>query len=80
MRGVGGDTRPWLTTAALLLVHDDGKFTSIALDLPLMLDQSFVGLPLLLGRDVLCMGESRFQPNGGVVILDLPEGSRTIQG
>ena len=39
----------------------------------LLLDESFAGLPSILGRDILFHGELRFDPAAGRVFFDPPK-------
>lgn len=78
IRGVGGGVRPFLTVAGLLFVHDDGQFSTFGMELPLILDPSFVGMPSLLGRDILYRGLTRFEPGSREVVIELPVGPQVL--
>jgi hypothetical protein len=78
MRGVGGSITPHRTAAGILFVHDEGYFSIYGLDLHLILDTSFIGMPSLLGRDILYGGHMGFDPVGGNVTLDLPRGTHAL--
>jgi hypothetical protein len=78
MRGIGGSITPCVTPAAIGFVHDDGQTSLFDLSLNMMIGQEAVGIPALLGRDILYRGDLQFHPKAGLVLLDLPVGTATI--
>ena len=74
MRGVGGAVTGFATHIGLEFTHDDAEVSSFDLNVLLLLDPGSLGLPSLLGRDMLFRGPLHFDPVGGRVSLDLPKG------
>jgi hypothetical protein len=71
-RGIGGVIFPRMTEAAISLAHDDGALSAFELDLALMVDPSYAGLPSILGRDILFHGRLEFDPDSRSVFFYPP--------
>jgi hypothetical protein len=57
LQGVGGFARTYEVPAALRFEHAVGEISEIRLNILLMVDQSYVTLPSILGLDVLFQGQ-----------------------
>jgi hypothetical protein len=73
LRGIGGIVNLRLTEAAIGFSHHDNGLSIFRLALPLMMDRSFVGLPSILGRDILFRGPLSFNPEEETVSFDPPK-------
>lgn len=78
LAGIGGRTRTLLTDAIIEFEHARGQRSSFALEIHLILDRSYAGLPSLLGRDILFLGDTRLEPSRHRVRLDIPVGHHVI--
>jgi hypothetical protein len=66
------------TRAHIALTHEDSAVSHLELDVALLLDPNVLGLPSVLGRDVLYRGHLHFDPSAGGVYFDAPKGSFVI--
>lgn len=77
-RGVGGPVERWTFPAGVGFAHDDGQESIFDLRLSVLRGEGAVGLPSVLGRDILYLGSVALEGAGGAVTLDLPPGVITL--
>ncbi len=72
LKGIGGVMQPLRTAVGLGFAHDDGTTTGFAFNILLSADQSLVGMPSLLGLDILSHGNLRLDAESRLVLWDVP--------
>jgi hypothetical protein len=75
IRGVGGSAERWVLQATLVLSHVDGRTTEFDFSLSIVQDARMIGLPSIIGRDVLEVGRFEMVPILERVIFDAPDGA-----
>lgn len=72
MAGIGGTLDDWwFLDAGLALLHDNGGMTQFIQSFAFI---SAPGIPSLLGRDILALGNMDYQGIAGSVTLDFEQG------
>ena len=63
------------TRVGLEFSHEDGEASAFDMSVLLLLDPGSLGVPSLLGRDILFRGPLHFDPGLQGVSFNLPKGS-----
>jgi hypothetical protein len=74
VRGIGGVALREMVEASIAFLHEDQTVTVVRLNLSVIRDSRLIGLPSLLGRDILEIGGIEVYPVLDRVYLDLPLG------
>ena len=76
--GVGGSVPRSSTVVVISLRHEGGNRSFIQLRISAIMQSSAIGLPSLLGRDVLMLARVVLDPEAETVTFDLPPGSHDL--
>jgi|FaiFalDrversion2_1042247.scaffolds.fasta_scaffold00599_8 hypothetical protein len=76
VQGIGSSVLPFVTPAVVAFVHAEGGYTFFDLAAMCLMPPvaTPVGLPSLLGMDVLCKGKLLIDPEQSAVYFDVPNG------